>query len=155
MDNNIDHATDQHTLLGWNLIYWSTFSLAWIVLPLQMEFHSSGHFTWREKLWDSFRRNFLYLSVAIILLIVFIVLMVLSGLDGDVRHLIGFLMAMSNTYGVVLITLLLGSGLIAFPRLLWQTGFPLYQLTKLYLTVRPYETHIFINLLIYVPCRLS
>lgn len=41
--------TNSDTLLTWNLIYWSTFFLAWVVLPIQMEFHLSGHFTIQEK----------------------------------------------------------------------------------------------------------
>ena len=124
----------------WNAIYWSTFFLAWIVLPIQMEFHSSGHFTFKEKCIDALRRNIYYLLIALALGVVFVIFLLVSGIDGSVTDVIAFLMAMSNTYGIIIITLLLGSGLIAFPRLLWDSGFPLTELTKLYLTADIVET---------------
>lgn len=66
--------------------------------------------------------------------------MIASGADGDIRHVIGFLMAMSNTYGIIVITVLLGSGLVAFPRLLWSAGFPHAELTKIYLIAELVES---------------
>ena len=131
---------EESSVTIWNCIYWSTFILAWIILPIQMEFHSSGHFTFREKFIDSLRRNIYYLLVTFALGVVFIVFMIISGIDGSVTDVVAFLMAMSNTYGVIIITVLLGSGLIAFPRLLWETGFPLSELSKLYLTADIVET---------------
>ena len=33
----------------WSFIYFATFFLAWIVLPIQMEFHNSGYFNFYGK----------------------------------------------------------------------------------------------------------
>lgn len=137
----VDGTTiDRSSVTIWDCIYWSTFILAWIILPIQMEFHSSGHFTAKEKFIDSLRRNIYNLLVAVALGVVFIIFMIISGIDGSVTDVVAFLMAMSNTYGVIIITVLLGSGLVAFPRLLWETGFPLSELSKLYLTADIVET---------------
>ena len=38
----------------WKTIYWSTFILAWVVLPMQYTYHSSGHFTFKKKVCTSY-----------------------------------------------------------------------------------------------------
>jgi len=47
---NDDHANS--LVRGWSFIYWSTFVLAWIILPLQLEYHNSGCFSFKEKVKD-------------------------------------------------------------------------------------------------------
>ena len=44
-------------------------------------------------------------------------------------------MAMGNTYGVLLIICLMGNGLVALPRRLWQLGNAEGELIRLYLLV--------------------
>ena len=41
----------------WRFVYWSTFFLAWFVLPMQMEYHNSGHFTFLEKVINNNNSN--------------------------------------------------------------------------------------------------
>jgi hypothetical protein len=48
---------------------------------------------------------------------------------------IAFMMAMGNTYGVILIILLMGNGLVALPRRLWQMANTECEINRLYLTV--------------------
>ena len=33
----------------WTFVYWTTFIFAWFLLPIQMEFHSSGSFSFYGK----------------------------------------------------------------------------------------------------------
>ena len=53
----------QYTILDdvWRFVYWSTFFLAWLVLPVQMEYHNSGHFTFIEKVSQSFNITSLHM----------------------------------------------------------------------------------------------
>lgn len=44
----------------------------------------------------------------------------------------GFLMALANTYGLVIIIMLLGHGLVQVPRKLWETSFNERQLQRHY-----------------------
>lgn len=50
-------------------------------------------------------------------------------------HFIAFLMAMGNTYGVLLIIVLMGNGLVALPKRLWQMGKTEHEINRLYLSV--------------------
>ena len=116
----------------WNFIYWSTFCLAWGVLPLQMEYHNSGQFTFLEKLQDAVMKNLSFYIFAGFAGTVYVVYMVSTN-EASLSQVISFLMAMGNTYGVFLITVLMGSGLVGLPRRLWQTGDVEMELRRLYM----------------------
>ena len=103
----------------WKSIYWGTFFLAWIILPFQMEFHSSGSFNFAGKALDALKMNCLVAFLAIGAGLIFLIYMMVYG-HGTFNHVIGFMMAAGNTYGLLLIVLLMGNGLVALPRRLWQ-----------------------------------
>ena len=73
-------------------------------------------------------------AVAILAAIIYIIYMV-STSGGTFSEVIGFVMAMGNTYGVLLITLLMGNGLVALPMHLWRLGDVERGLQELYLSV--------------------
>jgi hypothetical protein len=116
------------------ILYPSTFVLAWIILPIQMEYHSSGHFSFKEKLKDSLRKLLFAGLAALAAGVVYLVFMVSSG-GGSVTKVAGFTMAMSNTYGVLLITVLMGSGLVGVPKRLWLMADTQLEMQRLYLSV--------------------
>ena len=59
--------------------------------------------------------------------------------SGTVSEVVGFMMACSNTYGVFLIIVLMGSGLVALPRRLWQLADYEAELQRLYISVIGYH----------------
>mmetsp|Transcript_12215 Transcript_12215/g.18316 ORF Transcript_12215/g.18316 Transcript_12215/m.18316 type:complete len:780 (+) Transcript_12215:39-2378(+) len=122
----------------WKITYWSTFFLAWVVLPIQMEYHSSGHFNFRNKLKDSFVKLFLSGLMAFAAGIVYLIFMFSTG-GGSLTQIIGFTMAMSNTYGVLLITVLMGSGLVGIPKRLWIMADSNRELQRLYISAATIE----------------
>mmetsp|Transcript_5899 Transcript_5899/g.13016 ORF Transcript_5899/g.13016 Transcript_5899/m.13016 type:complete len:780 (-) Transcript_5899:165-2504(-) len=122
----------------WRFVYWSTFFLAWVVLPLQMEYHSSGHFSFKEKLYDSVYRLLLTGLIAVAAGVVYVIWMV-SSTGGSLSEVVGFVMAMGNTYGILLITLLMGNGLVALPMNLWYLGDADRELKDLYLSAAGVE----------------
>lgn len=70
------------------------------------------------------------------MLLIFIIYMLATKGSAQTFHFLAFMMAMGNTYGVVLIILLMGNGLVALPRRLWRKGNSQYELTRLYVMVR-------------------
>lgn len=51
------------------------------------------------------------------------------------KEIISFTMAMSNTYGVLLITVLMGSGLVGIPKRLWNMADSEGELRRFYVSV--------------------
>lgn len=128
----LDHTKSPVLNEIWHFIYWSTFVLAWGILPIQTSYHTSGGFTFQAKLWEAFYQNLLFYIVSGIIGIIYIGYRVGTG-SASLSEVIGFAMAMGNTYGVLLIIALMGNGLVALPRRLWQLGNTEKELTRLYL----------------------
>lgn len=63
---------------------------------------------------------------------IYIVYMV-STSGGSFSQVLAFMMAMGNTYGVLLITVLMGSGLVSLPKRLWAMSDSQEELRRLYL----------------------
>jgi hypothetical protein len=65
--------------------------------------------------------------------------MVASG-NGSPTEVVSFMMAMGNTYGVLIIIFLMGNGLVGLPRRLWQIGDSEAELVRLYLSAGGVES---------------
>jgi hypothetical protein len=135
----VDDRKNEILVIVWNFVYWSTFGLAWLVLPLQMEFHNSGQFTFAEKLKDAVRKNFRSILFSASVGITYVVYMMVTS-EGSLSQIIGFLKAMGNTYGVLLITVLMGNGLIGLPRRFWHYADTEMELYGLYMAASNIET---------------
>jgi hypothetical protein len=70
-----------------------------------------------------------------VLLLAFLIYMVIMKGSTVTFQFIGFMMALGNTYGVLLIIVLMGHGLVALPQRLWQIGNAEAELVQQYLLV--------------------
>ena len=59
----------------------------------------------------------------------------LSTNGGSTTALVGFMMAMANTYGLIIVIVLMGNGLIALPRRMWELGNTSEELVRMYMLV--------------------
>lgn len=66
--------------------------------------------------------------------VIFVIYM-LSTNGGSTAALMGFMMAMANTYGLIIVIVLMGNGLIALPRRIWEMGNTSQELVRLYMLV--------------------
>jgi len=125
------------TLLSlWRVVYWTSQLLTWIILPLMQSFSQAGEFTFlgklRSSLWDNAIYYTSYLLIAIIL-IVYIALQ--PGLHLTWGRTKAIAAAASNTWGLCLLVLMLGYGLVEVPRNLWQGSKRGHRLSQAYFRV--------------------
>jgi len=107
----------------WKIVYWVTFFLAWIICPVAMEYHTAGHFTFKSKLWEAVKSNIkTYLIIGLVLLIAGIGLYFTRGLSP------AFVLAAVNFYGMFLIVVMLGYGLVEVPMAIWRAADPVQAL---------------------------
>lgn len=125
----------------WKFIYWSTFMLAWLVLPLQHDYHISGHFDPIDKMKEAIRKNiYFYLSAGIAGGIYIVYILSTSTKNStSVAQVIGFLMALGNTYGVLLLCFFMGNGLVGLPVRLWQKSNYEAELRRLFMAATAVE----------------
>lgn len=108
--------------IEWNILYWGTFFLSWLVFPFLQSYWLAGDFTKFEKFFTSFKEN-IYIYVIMGVLggsgLIFLTVKLKSSnnsLSGeDVRQLAVML---ANIYGLVIVVLLMGYGLVDIPRYL-------------------------------------
>jgi len=111
----------------WMVTYWSTFLLAWLVLPLFRESLLSGQFTVFTRLLFGCKkavRGYCVMVVIAISSILFLAFQLHSW------HVVPVLMALGNTYGLLLVSLLLGYGLVDIPQKLWRQANPSTELRR-------------------------
>ncbi|KAG5189772.1 LMBR1-like membrane protein [Tribonema minus] len=135
---------DSSAWLGyaWYTVYWSTFVLAWLVMPIMNAAWAAGELTWRKRIKAAIRANVLtYIAMAVggIAAVGYLLVRGIATKD----TLSGFLMAWGNTYGLMLIVLLMGHGLVEVPRQLWITSFPERQLQLLYFRATQIDTSLY------------
>jgi len=117
LDVAVVHAADdassddtEELLVAWKAIYWVTWALAWVLLPSAQEYWAAGDFTWQARLQTAVTKNLRFWGLFVAAGLVFSIYILASG--GNFSELGGFVMACSNTYGLVWVLLLLGYGLV-------------------------------------------
>lgn len=142
------------TYVPWMITYWSTFFLAWLILPLFRESLLSGQFTFCSRLSfgckKAVRGYIVLLGVSTKALLSLQRLRTLNSLSLiQIRALqivgaaiiflavklhswnvIPVLMTLGNTYGLLLVSLLLGYGLVNIPQKLWRQANPALELRR-------------------------
>mmetsp|Transcript_60755 Transcript_60755/g.166852 ORF Transcript_60755/g.166852 Transcript_60755/m.166852 type:complete len:246 (-) Transcript_60755:968-1705(-) len=113
----------------WYVVYWSTFVLTWLVLPVLNDAWYAGEFTWSKRFMSAIKINLKFYAVTGVLGIIFGLYIVITG-KATISGLSDFLMVFGNTYGLLLVIALLGNGLIEMPRELWRMRDPVKQLAR-------------------------
>ncbi|KAA0150555.1 hypothetical protein FNF29_05130 [Cafeteria roenbergensis] len=105
----------------WRGLYWVTFVLAWVVLPVLIEGEASGELQWSRKVWTGLRVTLVGYAWAAAAAAVVATWFLVTG-----RLSVGQLMATSVTaadaYGQALSALLGGYGLVLLPRFAARGG---------------------------------
>ncbi|ETI28208.1 hypothetical protein G647_00657 [Cladophialophora carrionii CBS 160.54] len=102
-------------LVSWRIVYWLTFVLTWVVLPLLGEYMDAGYREPKARMIYSLRSNGRYQLIVLSCAIAGLVYMIFSyGFDFTaIRALV---MALAYVWGLALAIYLMGHGLVAIPR---------------------------------------
>jgi len=115
----IGYQSEEFFTIFWNNVYWISYVLTWLALPLLSGYILSGHFTPLKKFKDSIYQNILFYGVLGGIGVIFVIYIAIARqMTG--KALIAFLMAMSNAWGLLLCIVFLGYGLVDIPRLFWR-----------------------------------
>ena len=127
-NNNLDNNP---TYIPWQITYWTTFLLAWLILPITRETLLSGHFTLFQRIRNGFTKSIksiLFMSVCGFIAVIAMAIHLKSV--HLVTIVLPVLMALGNTYGLVLVSLLLGNGLVNVPKRFWREACPAIELRR-------------------------
>lgn len=100
-------------------MYWLSFSMTWVLLPMLQSYNEAGGFTRGARLKYALRVNLKFYGAAGVLFVAFLLyVLIRKRLTRD--ELVGFLVCLANVGGLLLVVLLLGYGLVEVPRRLWH-----------------------------------
>eukprot|EP00095_Tigriopus_kingsejongensis_P000213 maker-scaffold55_size446313-snap-gene-0.15 protein:Tk00213 transcript:maker-scaffold55_size446313-snap-gene-0.15-mRNA-1 annotation:"lmbr1 domain-containing protein 2-like protein" len=128
---------EPHVLPGlWQVVYWSSQLLTWLILPLMQSYTLAGEFTPAGKLRSALWDNMLYYaSLVLIAIILFVYIALQPGLHLNWQRLKAIAASASNTWGLFVLVFMLGYGLVEVPRTLWKHTQRGYQLNRAYFKV--------------------
>uniref|UniRef100_A0A0K0EG52 LMBR1 domain-containing protein 2 n=1 Tax=Strongyloides stercoralis TaxID=6248 RepID=A0A0K0EG52_STRER len=116
----------------WRIVYWTSQFLTWIILPIMQKYSTAANFTAVQKFKSAIYNNAIY-YITYFAIFIFCLLYALSkGLSLNWEHLKTLAVTASNTWGLFLLVILLGYGLVEIPRKLWLISDSDYRLNKLY-----------------------
>eukprot|EP00033_Pygsuia_biforma_P003107 GCRY01003414.1.p1 GENE.GCRY01003414.1~~GCRY01003414.1.p1 ORF type:complete len:595 (+),score=155.52 GCRY01003414.1:176-1960(+) len=105
-------------ILFWKLLYWASFFLCWLIIPLQQSYSTAGDFTFLQRCKTSLRENgIFYLITGVVFTCFIIYIAIKKHLGGN--EIVGFAMALANCWGLLLLVAMLGHGLVDVPKKLW------------------------------------
>ncbi|KAF9960370.1 hypothetical protein BGZ72_007175 [Mortierella alpina] len=113
------YVSSEFLVAAWRTLYWSSFALTWVMIPLLQAYTQSGEFTVMKKFRSAVRYNIIYqLIIGTIALIGLVGVIYAQGTS----NLRAYVMALSNSWGLVLVVIFMGYGMVDVPRRLWHKG---------------------------------
>uniref|UniRef100_A0A3B5KW37 LMBR1 domain containing 2a n=1 Tax=Xiphophorus couchianus TaxID=32473 RepID=A0A3B5KW37_9TELE len=126
----------------WRVVYWTSQFLTWLLLPFMQSYARSGAFSIVGKVKTALIENAIYYGTY---LLIFICLLIYVSAHLKLRltwyvklQTIGITAA--NTWGLFLLVLLLGYGLVEIPRSYWFSSSNSFLLAKTYFKVAKLAT---------------
>lgn len=113
----------------WKIVYWITFLLTYIIIAVVQEYINAGDFTRCGRLRTSLTVNIVFYGICGVLgagALAYV--MLYYGLN--VGELAATLISLANTYGLVLVVLLMGYGAAEVPKGIWRRSNPARELRR-------------------------
>ncbi|XP_047449041.1 G-protein coupled receptor-associated protein LMBRD2a [Mugil cephalus] len=117
----------------WRVVYWTSQFLTWLLLPFMQSYARSGAFTRVGKIKTALIENAIYYGTYLLIFISLLIYVAAHPqwkLSWTEFQTIGITAA--NTWGLFLLVLLLGYGLVEIPRSYWLSSSHDYLLAKTY-----------------------
>lgn len=113
-------------------LYWGTWILGWGLTPVFCCVYTYKYaLTPCRRVWYSIRYNLVWYAIAFTVGSIFLIIYVATtGITW--KNLVALGYAMCNSYGLTLVVFLLGHGLIALPRSIWNAGDPMNRVNFLF-----------------------
>lgn len=125
----------------WRVVYWTSQFLTWLLIPFMQSYARSGAFSRAGKMKTALIENAIYYGTY---LLIFLSLLIYVVIHLKVKFTFSQLQTVcitaANTWGLFLLVLLLGYGLVEIPRSYWLSSNQAYLLNKTYFKVAKMAT---------------
>ncbi|KAF9164078.1 hypothetical protein BGX20_001091 [Mortierella sp. AD010] len=102
-----------------NRVEHACFALTWVMIPLLQAYTQSGEFTVMKRFRHAVRYNIIYQLIIGSVALLGLAFVWYSQGSSNLR---AYVMALSNSWGLVLVIIFMGYGMVDVPRRLWHKG---------------------------------
>lgn len=107
----------------WHVVYWTSQVLTWLILPIMQSYARAGDFTVAGKIRSSLIENAIYYGTYLLIFGICLLYVALKpNLHINGPQLKVLAITASNTWGLFLLVLLYGYGLVEVPRTCWNNS---------------------------------
>jgi len=114
----------------YRVVYWTTQLFTWLLIPFLSAYVQAGEFSVLAKAKTALIDNAIYYGIYVLIIIVLLIYALAAGLfqDQGASALKQMAIQAANTWGLFLLVLLLGYGLVELPRSYWHRSSIQHQL---------------------------
>ncbi|UJR07691.1 hypothetical protein I4U23_011976 [Adineta vaga] len=114
----------------WRVVYWTSQVLTWLILPLMQSFRETGEFSIKGKIRYAIKANLIFYGT-LLLIFVILVIYVATKVKMTSSNFMATLVAASTTWGLFLLVLMLGYGLVQVPKNIYNHSRTKYMLAHM------------------------
>ncbi|KAJ3126929.1 LMBR1 domain-containing protein 2 [Nowakowskiella sp. JEL0407] len=118
----IAYVEESFLYVFWTTLYWTMFNLTWFVIPLMQSWVRSGEFQIIWRFIYAVKDYLVYYAIVGAVGVAFLIYVIVAKIFTTPGDLLAFAMAGANAWGLLLVTIMLGYGLIEVPRGLWYNA---------------------------------
>ena len=115
-----EHDTSEIIKISYQVTYWMTFFLTWLIIPLLKNYESSGEFTSWEKFKYSIRSNLILYAIELFICIILFIWAFFKLKKETISFFVKNIYNFNYVLGLSIMLLLLSYSLIKLPKLIYE-----------------------------------
>ncbi|KAG1183339.1 hypothetical protein G6F36_008516 [Rhizopus arrhizus] len=108
--------------VAWRVIYWTSFSLTWFLIPMMQAYVNTGDFSISKRLKAAVQTNLRFYSIYVVVGFFGLIYLIFGSGYTTREKIQSYVMAAANSWGLFLVIVFMGYGLVSVPRRLWYSG---------------------------------
>ncbi|CAO3686405.1 unnamed protein product [Rhizopus stolonifer] len=116
------YASQSFLFVAWRVIYWTSFCLTWTLIPMMQAYMNTGDFTISKRLKLALHTNLRFYSIYLFVGFFGLVYLIFGSGYTTREKIQSYVMAAANSWGLFLVVIFMGYGLVSVPRSLWYSG---------------------------------
>ncbi|KAL2915717.1 hypothetical protein HK105_204663 [Polyrhizophydium stewartii] len=120
-DQPLAYVSESFLFGFWEVVYWITFNVQMFIVPIMQGYVRSGELSPLRRLWSGVMENITFYAIIGGVGSIFVIY-ALVGLKLSASFLLTLVIPAANAYGLLLLTVLMGYGLVETPRGLWYNA---------------------------------
>lgn len=137
----ISYVPDHVLPALWRVVYWTSQVLTWLILPMMQSYSNAGDFTVLGKIKSALIENAIFYGTYLLIFgicLIYVAARPDLDIDGEKLKIIG--VTASNTWGLFVLVLMLGYGLVEVPRSMWNNAKRGHKLSGTYFKIAKLST---------------